>query len=55
VFGDRASGACMHRFSWTNIVRHQIVMGTASPDDAVLSEYWAHRRRKTPLPINHTA
>ena len=55
VFGDRASGASMHRFSWTNIVRHPIVMGVASPDDPALSEYWAQRRRKTVLPINRTA
>ena len=25
VFGDRHSGAYMHRFAWTNIVRHQLV------------------------------
>ena len=25
VFGDRASGAYLHRFAWTGIVRHQIV------------------------------
>ena len=49
------SGAYMHKFSWTNIVRHPIVMGTASPDDPALAEYWAWRRRKVPLPINHTA
>ena len=55
VFGDRASGAYMHRFSWTSIVRHQIVMGGASPDDPALAEYWAQRRRKAVLPINRTA
>jgi RNA-directed DNA polymerase len=55
VFGDRASGAYMHKFSWTNIVRHPIVMGVASPDDPALSEYWAGRRRKAVLPINRTA
>jgi RNA-directed DNA polymerase len=54
VFGDRASGAFMHRFSWTNILRHPIVMGVASPDDPALSEYWAGRRRKAVLPINRT-
>jgi RNA-directed DNA polymerase len=31
VFGDRASGAYLHKFAWTNIVRHQIVDGAASP------------------------
>ena len=25
VFGDRTSGSYLHRFAWTNIVRHQIV------------------------------
>jgi hypothetical protein len=47
VFGDRASGAYLHRFAWTNIVRHQIVTGRSSPDDPALTEYWAARRRKT--------
>ena len=46
VFGDRASGAYLHRFAWTKIVRHQMVKGTASPDDPALTEYWAGRRRK---------
>jgi RNA-directed DNA polymerase len=55
VFGDRASGAFMHRFAWTNIVRHQTVRRGASPDDPALAEYWARRRRKTHLPINRTA
>jgi RNA-directed DNA polymerase len=55
VFGDRKSGAYLHKFSWTHIVRHQIVDGAASPDDPALAEYWAHRRRKTPLPIDQTS
>jgi len=55
VFGDRQSGAFMHRFAWTNIVRHHTVRHGASPDDPALADYWARRRRKTPLPINHTA
>jgi RNA-directed DNA polymerase len=54
VFGDRKSGAYMHRFAWTGIVRHQIVRHRASPDDPTLADYWAARRRKAPLPINHT-
>ena len=33
VFGDRVSGAYIHRFAWTNIVRHQMVRSGASPDD----------------------
>jgi RNA-directed DNA polymerase len=55
VFGDRKSGAYLHKFKWTNIVRHRIVMGTASPDDPALADYWADRRRKTPLPIDTTS
>ena len=54
VFGDRASGAYMHRFAWTNIVRHQIVRYRASPDDPALTDYWVSRRRKAPLPVNKT-
>jgi RNA-directed DNA polymerase len=50
VFGDRASGAYLHKFAWTRIVRHQIVNGAASPDDPALTDYWAQRRRKTPPP-----
>jgi RNA-directed DNA polymerase len=55
VFGDRSSGAYLHKFSWTSIVRHQMVMGAASPDDPALADYWAERRRKTPLPIDKTS
>jgi RNA-directed DNA polymerase len=46
VFGDRDSGAYLHRFSWTSIVRHQMVSGTASTDDPTLTHYWAARRRR---------
>ncbi|HWE08504.1 MAG TPA: group II intron maturase-specific domain-containing protein, partial [Solirubrobacteraceae bacterium] len=55
VFGDRASGSYLHRFAWTNIVRHQIVKHRASLDDPDLADYWAWRRYKAPLPINRTA
>ena len=55
VFGDRNSGAYLHKFSWTHIVRHQIVDGAASPDDPALADYWAKRRHKThSLPIDNT-
>ena len=54
VFGDRASGAYLHRFAWTSITRHQIVRYRASPDDPALTDYWASRRRKAPLPVNRT-
>jgi RNA-directed DNA polymerase len=50
VFGDRQSGAYLQKFAWTKIVRHQIVTGTASPDDPALVDYWAERRRKAPPP-----
>jgi len=53
VFGDRDSGAYLHRFAWTKIVRHQMVRGTSSPDDPALTEYWAARRhRGIPRPMD---
>ncbi|MDQ6851695.1 MAG: group II intron reverse transcriptase/maturase [Actinomycetota bacterium] len=54
VFGDRQGGSYMHRFAWTNIVRHQTVWQRASPDDPALADYWARRRRRPTLPINNT-
>ena len=46
LFGDRDSGIYLRQFAWTKIVRHKMVMGTASPDDPALDWYWASRRRK---------
>jgi RNA-directed DNA polymerase len=50
VFGDRTSGAYLHKYAWTKIVRHTVVTGRASPDDPALTQYWADRRRKQPVP-----
>jgi len=50
VFGDRDSGAYLHKFVWTPIVRHAPVTGAASPDDPALAHYWADRRRKQKPP-----
>ncbi len=58
VFGNRAAvnerGNIPHmvRFSWTNIVRHQLVTGGASPDDPDLADYWAIRRRRVKPPLD---
>jgi RNA-directed DNA polymerase len=46
VFGDRDSGRYLTKFSWTKIVRHQMVRGTSSVDDPALADYWRERRRK---------
>jgi len=54
VFGDRQSGAHLHKFSWTRILRHRLVRHATSPDDPALADYWAWRQRKVPLPINKT-
>jgi RNA-directed DNA polymerase len=54
VFGDRDSGAYLHRFAWTTIIRHRVVKSGASPDDPALRDYWAWRRRKTPMPVSTT-
>jgi RNA-directed DNA polymerase len=55
VFGDRKSGVYLRKFSWTKIVRNQLVTGASSPDDPALAQYWADRRRKGPPPPLHAA
>jgi RNA-directed DNA polymerase len=50
VFGDRDSGAYLHKYAWTKIVRHYPVPGRHSPDDPALAQYWADRRRRRPPP-----
>jgi len=52
VFGDAASGAYLPKLAWTDIVRHTLVKGEASPDDPTLAEYWAKRRRRVPPPLD---
>jgi RNA-directed DNA polymerase len=58
VFGDRAHaserGDTYHlvKFSWTRIVRHQLVAGGASPDDPDLAGYWAKRRQRVKPPLD---
>lgn len=51
VFGDRVSGRYLAKFSWSKIVRHQMVKGKASPDDPARADYWADRRRRKKLPL----
>ena len=46
VFGDPDTGACLPKPAWTEIVRHTLVKGGASPDDPALAGYWAQRRQK---------
>jgi RNA-directed DNA polymerase len=53
VFGDPESGAHLVKFSWTDIVRHVMVQGAASPDDPALADYWAARRRKVKPPLDN--
>ena len=53
VFGDPASDAYLVKFSWTDIVRHVMVTGAASPDDPALADYWAERRRKVKPPLDN--
>jgi RNA-directed DNA polymerase len=47
VFGDKATGRRRYllKFVWFPIERHQLVKGSASPDDARLTAYWAYRRK----------
>jgi RNA-directed DNA polymerase len=53
VFGDPESGAYLVKFSWTDIVRHVMVRGAASPDDPALADYWTERRRKVKPPLDN--
>src|SRR6266851_738334 len=46
VFGDRKTGAYLHKYSWTPIVRHAPVAGRSSPDDPALTQYWTDRRQR---------
>ncbi|MGW3811200.1 hypothetical protein [Micromonospora sp. NPDC005113] len=50
VYGDRETGAYLHQYAWTTIVRHVPVTGRHSPDDPALAQYWADRRRKRKPP-----
>jgi hypothetical protein len=50
VYGDRETGAHLHQYAWTPIVRHVPVIGRHSPDDPALAQYWADRRRKRKPP-----
>jgi RNA-directed DNA polymerase len=52
VFGDRDTGAYLPKPAWTDIMRHTLVKGGASPDDPGLAEYWAQRRRKVTPPLD---
>ncbi len=52
VVNDRGDIAHLVKFSWTPIVRHQLVTGRASPDDPDLADYWAARRRKVKPPLD---
>jgi RNA-directed DNA polymerase len=52
VFGDRDTGAYLPKPSWTDIVRHTLVKGGASPDDPALAGYWAQRREKVKPPLD---
>jgi RNA-directed DNA polymerase len=45
VFGHKDTGRYLLKFSWFKIVRHELVQGTASPDDPDLREYWWERRK----------
>jgi RNA-directed DNA polymerase len=52
VFGDPQTGAYLPKPAWTEIERHTLVQGRASPDDPDLAEYWAKRRRKVKPPLD---
>jgi RNA-directed DNA polymerase len=53
VFGDPDNNTYLVKFSWTDIVRHVMVTGAASPDDPALTDYWAKRRGKVKPPLDN--
>jgi RNA-directed DNA polymerase len=53
VLNDRGDIAHLIKFSWTPIVRHQLVAGRVSPDDPDLVDYWAARRRRVKPPLDN--
>jgi RNA-directed DNA polymerase len=52
VFGNPENGSYLVKLAWTEIVRHVMVKGTASPDDPDLTTYWANRRRRVKPPLD---
>ena len=52
VFGDKDTGVYLPKPAWTDIVRHTLVKGGASPDDPALARYWAQRRQKVKPPLD---
>lgn len=46
VFGDKAIGIYMIKFSWTKVDRHALVKKGFSPDNPELKEYWEKRHKK---------
>ena len=46
VFGDKKTGNHILKFNWFNIERHCLVIGTNSPDDPALRQYWLERASK---------
>jgi RNA-directed DNA polymerase len=55
VFGDRKTGSYLRKHCWTNIRRHVMVKGGASPDDPDLAGYWRYRRDKHGTPLDSGA
>jgi len=55
VFRDRGTDTVLRKFSQTKVVRHVLVRGRSSPDDAKLMTYWKQRSRRRPseLSIKH--
>ena len=53
VFGDRDTGAYLAKFAWTEIVRHVLVRGGASPDDPALAGTGPNGAQEEP-PLDRT-
>jgi len=46
VFGDKDVGGLLLKFGWFKIQRHVLVVGTSSPDNPGLRNYWEQRQTR---------
>ncbi len=55
VFSDKTTGVTLLKFSQSKVVRHVMVQGWSSPDDARLAAYWERRRttKNSALSVRH--
>nr|WP_100897697.1 reverse transcriptase domain-containing protein [Nostoc flagelliforme] len=51
VFGNKESNNYLLKFMWFSIERHTQIIGTSSPDDPELRQYWTKRERSKSIAL----